>query len=54
MEAKDFTLKFEIKGEGTGGSGLPYRSRTGLPASQRQFYSEDTPMRRLVFATRLN
>src|SRR5207237_2174049 len=31
MEAKDFTLKFEIKVEGTGGSGLQYRSRTGLP-----------------------
>jgi len=38
MEAKDFTLKFEIKVEGT----------------QRQFYSENTPMRRPVFATRLN
>ena len=31
MEAKDFTLKFEIKVEGSGGSGLQYRSRTGLP-----------------------
>ena len=31
MDAKDFTLKFEIKVEGTGGSGLQYRSRTGLP-----------------------
>ena len=31
MAAKDFTLKFEIKVEGTGGSGLQYRSRTGLP-----------------------
>ncbi len=31
LEAKDFTLKFEIKVEGTGGSGLQYRSRTGLP-----------------------
>jgi hypothetical protein len=30
MEAKDFTLKFEIKVEGTGGSGFQYRSRTGL------------------------
>jgi hypothetical protein len=29
--AKDFTLKFEIKVEGTGGSGLQYRSQTGLP-----------------------
>jgi hypothetical protein len=31
LEAKDFTLKFEIKVEGDGGSGLQYRSRTGLP-----------------------
>jgi hypothetical protein len=31
MAAKDFTLKFEIKVEGNGGSGLQYRSRTGLP-----------------------
>jgi hypothetical protein len=31
LEARDFTLKFEIKVEGTGGSGLQYRSRTGLP-----------------------
>jgi len=31
MEAKDFTLKFEIKVEGSGGSGFQYRSRTGLP-----------------------
>src|SRR5438874_11090796 len=31
MEAKDFTLKFEITVEGTGGSGLQYRSLTGLP-----------------------
>jgi hypothetical protein len=31
VEAKDFTLKFEIKIEGTGGSGLQYRSRTGIP-----------------------
>jgi hypothetical protein len=31
VEAKDFTLKFEIKVEGKGGSGLQYRSRTGLP-----------------------
>jgi len=28
---KDFTLKFEIKVEGSGGSGLQYRSKTGLP-----------------------
>jgi hypothetical protein len=31
MVAKDFTLKFEIKVEGTGGSGLQYRSKTGVP-----------------------
>ena len=31
IEAKDFTLKFEIKVEGTGGSGLQYRSKTGIP-----------------------
>jgi hypothetical protein len=29
--AKDFTLKFEIKIEGDGGSGIQYRSKTGLP-----------------------
>jgi hypothetical protein len=29
--AKDFTLKFEIKVEGAGGSGLQYRSKTGIP-----------------------
>jgi hypothetical protein len=31
LEAKDFTLKVEIKVEGDGGSGIQYRSRTGLP-----------------------
>jgi hypothetical protein len=31
VEAKDFTLKFEIKVEGPGGSGLQYRSKTGMP-----------------------
>lgn len=31
IEARDFTLKFEIKVEGDGGSGIQYRSRTGLP-----------------------
>jgi hypothetical protein len=31
LQAKDFTLKFEIKVEGNGGSGIQYRSRTGLP-----------------------
>ncbi len=29
--AKDFTLKFEMKVEGDGGSGLQYRSQTGIP-----------------------
>jgi hypothetical protein len=29
--ARDFTLKFEIKIEGNGGSGIQYRSHTGLP-----------------------
>jgi hypothetical protein len=31
MEAKDYTLKFEIKVEGSGGSGFQYRSKTGIP-----------------------
>jgi hypothetical protein len=31
LDTKDFTLKFEIRVEGTGGSGLQYRSRTGVP-----------------------
>ena len=31
LEAKDFTLKFEIKVEGSGGSGIQYRSKTGIP-----------------------
>jgi hypothetical protein len=31
VEARDFTLKFEIKIEGSGGSGLQYRSKTGIP-----------------------
>jgi len=31
LVARDFTLKFEIKVEGDGGSGLQYRSQTGLP-----------------------
>ena len=31
LAAKDFTLKFEIKVEGTGGSGIQYRSQAGLP-----------------------
>jgi len=31
LVAHDFTLKFEIKVEGDGGSGIQYRSQTGLP-----------------------
>src|SRR5258708_1604280 len=31
LEAHDFTLKFEIKIEGSGGSGPHFRSRAGLP-----------------------
>lgn len=31
MKAKDFTLKFEIKIIGAGGSGFQYRSQTGIP-----------------------
>jgi hypothetical protein len=31
LVAKDFTLKFEIKIEGDGGSGIQYRSKTGIP-----------------------
>jgi hypothetical protein len=31
VTAKDFTLKFEIKVEGDGGSGIQYRSKTGIP-----------------------
>jgi hypothetical protein len=31
MKAKDFTLKFEMKTVGVGGSGFQYRSRTGVP-----------------------
>jgi hypothetical protein len=31
VEAHDFNLKFEIKVEGSGGSGLQYRSKTGIP-----------------------
>jgi hypothetical protein len=31
VEARDFTLKFEIKVEGDGGSGIQYRSKTGIP-----------------------
>src|SRR5262249_54733258 len=30
VEAKDFTLKFEIKIDGDGGSGIQYRSKTGI------------------------
>jgi Domain of Unknown Function (DUF1080) len=31
MKARDFTLKFEMKIVGNGGSGFQYRSRTGAP-----------------------
>jgi hypothetical protein len=31
QQAKDFTLKFEIKNDGNGGSGMQYRSKTGIP-----------------------
>ena len=31
IEAKDFTFKAEIKVEGEGGSGIQYRSKTGVP-----------------------
>lgn len=31
LEAKDFTLKFEVKVEGQGGTGIQYRSKTGFP-----------------------
>jgi hypothetical protein len=31
LVVRDFTLKFEIKVEGDGGSGIQYRSQTGLP-----------------------
>ena len=31
LVAHDFTLKFEIKVEGDGGSGIQYRSQTGVP-----------------------
>jgi hypothetical protein len=31
LEARDFTAKIDIKVEGDGGSGIQYRSRTGLP-----------------------
>jgi hypothetical protein len=34
VEAKDFTLKFEMKVEGSGGSGFQYRSKTGIPWSR--------------------
>ena len=34
VEAHDFTLKFEMKIEGSGGSGLQYRSKTGIPWSR--------------------
>jgi hypothetical protein len=35
FEAKDFDLKLEIKVENSGGSGIQYRSKTGLPWKPR-------------------
>ena len=31
LEAHDFTLKLEVKVEGSGGTGIQYRSKTGIP-----------------------
>lgn len=31
MKAKNFTLKLEVKVEGDGGTGIQYRSKTGIP-----------------------
>ena len=31
LEAKDFTLKFRVKVDGNGGTGIQYRSKTGIP-----------------------
>ncbi|HVT81827.1 MAG TPA: DUF1080 domain-containing protein [Phycisphaerae bacterium] len=31
LEAHDFTLKLEVKVEGAGGTGIQYRSKTGIP-----------------------
>ncbi len=54
LVAKDFTLKFEIKVEGNGGSGIQYRSQTQADfwpsrVYTGQFYSENTPMRILAW-----
>ena len=35
FEAKDFDLKLELKVENSGGSGIQYRSKTGLPWTPR-------------------
>ncbi len=40
FEAKDFDLKLEIKVENSGGSGIQYRSKTGLPWAPRPGQSE--------------
>ncbi len=42
FEAKDFDLKLEIKIENGGGSGIQYRSRTGLPW-RRQHPQDENP-----------
>jgi hypothetical protein len=42
MEAKDFDLKLEIKVENGGGSGIQYRSKTGLPW-RRQHPEDEKP-----------
>jgi hypothetical protein len=42
FEAKDFDLKLEIKVENGGGSGIQYRSRTGLPW-RRQHPQDEKP-----------
>jgi hypothetical protein len=43
FEAKDFDLKLEIKVEEGGGSGIQYRSKTGLPWSRLQRPGEPPP-----------
>jgi Domain of Unknown Function (DUF1080) len=43
FEAKDFDLKLEIKVEEGGGSGIQYRSKTGLPWHRRPRPGEPPP-----------
>ena len=40
FEARDFDLKLEIKVEDSGGSGIQYRSKTGLPWKPREGQSK--------------